>query len=140
MFNEILYSEKKPTEIKAKVNSYLLKCKKIFDQFDEKKQKECYLTLRKFARFYEVLLLVSSFEDPDLHKKYNFVNYLVPYLNVRGGGDGFTIDDKIKAEHFVQKNTGTHKQKIKAAPDVKLAMTSIKLTDDEEKKLSIHMH
>jgi type I restriction enzyme R subunit len=84
-------------------------------------------------------LLVSSFEDPDLHKKYNFVNYLVSYLNVRGGGDGFTIDDKIKAEHFVQKNTGTHKQKIKAAPDVKLAMTSIKLTDDEEKKLSIHM-
>ncbi|MBR3352731.1 MAG: hypothetical protein IKG35_11510, partial [Erysipelotrichaceae bacterium] len=45
-------------------------------------------------------------------------------------------DDKIKAEHFVQKNTGTHKQEIKPQPNVKLAMTEINLTEDEEKKLS----
>ena len=37
---------------------------------------------------------------------------------------------------FVQKNTGTHKQKVKAQPNVKLAMTEINLTEDEEKKLS----
>lgn len=135
-FNEILYSEKKPTEIKAKVNSYLLKSKKIFDKFDEKKQKECHLTLRKFVRFYEFLLLVSSFEDTDLHKKYNFVGYLVPYLRISSGGTGFNLDDKIKAEHFVQKNTGTHSKPVEAKPDVALAMTSINLTEDEEKKLS----
>lgn len=135
-FNEILYSEKKPAEVKAKVNSYLLRCKKIFDDFDEKKQKECYLTLRKFVRFYEFLVLVSSFEDVKLHKKYNFVSYLVAYLQVNAGGNGFNLDDKIKADGFVQKNTGTHKQKIESQPNVKLAMTEINLTEDEEKKLS----
>ena len=135
-FNDVLYSDQKPAEIKAKVNSYLLKSKKLFECFDEKKQKECYLTLRKFVRFYEFLLLVSSFEDVDLHKKYNYVSYLISYLKVKSDGTGFNLDDKIKAEHFVQKNTGTHKQEIKPQPNVKLAMTEINLTEDEEKKLS----
>ena len=135
-FNDILYAEKKPSDIKAKVNSYLLRSKKIFDSFDEKKQRECYLSLRKFVRFYEFLLLVSSFEDPDLHKKYNFVSYLLSYLKVNNGGTGFDLDDKIKADNFMQKNTGTHKEKVKAQPNVKLAMTAINLTEDEEKKLS----
>ena len=135
-FNEILYSEKKPTEIKAKVNSYLLRCKKIFDKFDEQKQRECYLTLRKFVRFYEFLVLVSSFEDENLHKKYNFASYLISYLKVNDAGNGFSLDDKIKAENFAQKNTGTHKKEITAQPNVKLAMTEINLTEDEEKKLS----
>ena len=102
-FNDVLYSEKKTSDIKAKVNSYLLRSKKIFDALDETTQKECYLSLRKFVRFYEFLLLISSFEDVDLHKKYNFINYLLAYLQVRGGGNGFNIDDKIKAEHFVRK-------------------------------------
>ena len=135
-FNDILYSEKKPTEIKAKVNSYLLRCKKIFDKFDEKKQRESYLTLRKFVRFYEFLLLVSSFEDPDLHKKYNFVSYLISYLRVNNPGNGFNLDDKIKAENFRQDKTGTHQKEIESQPNIKLAMTEINLTEDEEKKLS----
>ena len=135
-FNTVLYSEKKPAEIKAKVNSLLLRSKKLFDKFDEKKQRECYLTLRKFVRFYEFLILVSSFEDAELHKKYNFVSYLIGYLRVSNAGTGFSLDDKIKAEGFIQKRTGTHKEEIKPQPNVKLAMTEINLTEDEEKKLS----
>ena len=135
-FNDILYSESKPTEIKAKVNAVLQRSKKLFEKFDEKKQRECYLTLRKFIRFYEFLLLVSSFEDVELHKKYNFVSYLVAYLRVKDSGTGFSIDDKIKADGFVQKNTGTQHREIKPQPNVKLAMTEINLTEDEEKKLS----
>lgn len=135
-FNDVLYSEKKPAEIKAKVNSFLLRSKKLFDKFDEKKQRECYLTLRKFIRFYEFLILVSSFEDKELHKKYNFISYLIGYLRVSNSGTGFSLDDKIKAEGFVQKHTGTHKEEIKPQPNVKLAMTEINLTEDEEKKLS----
>ena len=137
LFNDILYSEKKTAEIKAKVNSYLLKSKKIFDTFDESRQRECYLALRKFTRFYEFLLLVSSFEDVDLHKKYNYISYLVSYLKVKSSGTGFNLDDKIKADGFVQKNTGTHHSKITPNPNVKIAMTSINLTEDEEKKLSV---
>ena len=136
LFNEILYSGKTSTEIKAQVNSYLLKSKKVFEKLDEKEQRECYLTLRKFIRFYEFLLLVSSFEDADLHKKYNYINYLVAYLRVKNSGVGFSLDDKIKADGFVQKNTGEHKKHVDPKPEIRLAMTSINLTEDEEKKLS----
>ena len=136
IFNDVLYSGEKTTDIKAKVNAYLLKSKKLFDQFDEIKQRECYLTLRKFVRFYEFLLLISSFEDVDLHKKYNYVNYLVSYLRVKSDGNGFNLDDKIKADGFVQKNTGTHKKKVESKPDVRLPMAEINLTEDEERRLS----
>ncbi len=135
-FNDLFYGELTTTERKAKVNSYLLKSKKEFEKFDEKKQRECYLTLRKFVRFYEFLLLISSFQDVDLHKKYNYISYLVSYLRVRSDGNGFNLDDKIKATGFVQKNLGTKKKEIKPQPNIALAMTSINLTEDEEKKLS----
>lgn len=135
-FNDLFYSELTLAERKAKVNSYLLKSKKIFEKNDETKQRECYLTLRKFVRLYEFLLLISSFEDVDLHKKYNYVNYLLAYLRVRDSGNGFDLDDKIKASGFFQKNLGTKKKEVQPNPNIALAMTSINLTEDEEKKLS----
>lgn len=135
-FNDALYSKMKSAERKIAVNSYLQKSKKLFDKFDEKKQRECYLTLRKFIRFYEFLLLVSSFEDIEIHKKYNYINYLVSYLKIRGGGQGFDLDDKIKADNFVQKNQGTNKGNVEPNPNIKLPVSEINLTEDEEKKLS----
>ena len=135
-FNDLFYSELTAAERKAKVNSFLLKSKKVYERFDDIKQRECYLTLRKFVRFYEFLLLVSSFEDTDLHKKYNYVNYLIAYLRVRDSGNGFNLDDKIQASGFVQKNLGTKRREVQSKPDIALAMTSINLTEDEEKKLS----
>ena len=107
--------------------------------FDEKKQRECYLTLRKFVRFYEFLLLISSFKDTnvDLYKKYKFITYLISYLKVNSAGNGFELDDKIRADVFYQKYTGTTKKVIEAKPEVKLPMTDIILTDDEKKELSV---
>lgn len=136
-FNEIFYSVDNAIELKAKVNSFLLKSKKMFDKFDEVVQRECYLAIRKFNRFYEFLLLVSTFEDVELHKKYNFLSYLVPYLKAGNGGPGFNLDDKIAADGFRQKKTGEHKGNITPRPEVKLAMTQINLTEDEEKRLSV---
>lgn len=135
-FNEKLYSDIKNSEKKASLNGYLQTSKKIFDTFDEKKQKECYLTLRKFVRFYEFLLLVSSFEDVDLHKKYKFITYLLSYLRITTGGEGFDLDNKIKADGFYQKNLGTSKKQQTSSPYIKLPVTEINLTEDEEKRLS----
>ena len=82
------------------------------------------------------MCIVSNFEDVELHKKYNFIKYLVAYLRVKDTGTGFSISDKIKADGFVQKCTGTNKREILSKPEVELPMTGINLTDDEEKKLS----
>ena len=56
-----------------------------------------------FVRFYEFLLQVSCFEDADLHKKYNFITYLLAYINIKHPGGGYNLDGKIKATNFVQK-------------------------------------
>lgn len=53
--------------------------------------------LRRFVRYYEFLLQASSFEDVELHKKYNFISYLLSYLNISHSGSGFDITGKIKA-------------------------------------------
>lgn len=135
-FNEKLYADIKNADKKASLNSYLQAAKKKFDLFDEKKQRECYLTLRKFVRFYEFLLLVSSFEDVDVHKKYKFITYLLSYLRVDSGGGGFNLDDKIKADGFYQKNLGTVKKEQTSSPYIRLPLTEINLTEDEERKLS----
>lgn len=138
-FNGHLYKNPITKDDRAKLNYYLVKAKKVFDEVsDEKKQKEIYLTLRHFVRFYEFLIQVSCFEDVNLHKKYNFMSYLVSYLQVRHSGGGFSLKDKITATNFVQKKKGTvNNPKIQANPVVKLPTAdSFVLTEDKEKRLS----
>lgn len=137
-FIEVLHDPNKTdAEKRTTVNGCLQRAKKRYDRFDEKRQRECYLTLRKFVRFYEFLLLISSFEDVDLHKKYKFLTYLVSYLKVNTGGNGFNLDDKIRADGFYQKLTGTTTPTIQPKPEVRLPMADINLTEDEEKELSV---
>ena len=135
-FVEALKSDEGITEKKAVLNGCIQRSKKEFDRLSEKNQKEFYLTLRKFVRFYEFLILVSTYSNEDVHKKYKYIDYLLSYLRIRKSGAGFDLTDKIKADGFYQKKLGTSSGTIVADPKVKLPMTEINLTEDEEKKLS----
>lgn len=67
--NDFFYDKDLTDSKKAEKITYLLsKAKKEFNKLDEVDQEECYLTMRKFVRFYEFLLQVSLFNDTDLHK------------------------------------------------------------------------
>ena len=60
------------------------------------------------------LLQVSSFEDVEIHKKYNFISYLLAYISIKNPGAGFDLTGKIQATKFVQKeNTRTQRMKNK---------------------------
>lgn len=136
-FNNLLYGQKS-AEQKQKLNAYLAKSKKKFDVLDIKQQRKAYITVRRFVRFYEFLILATSFEDVTLHKKYNYSSYLVSYLSVRSSGNGFSLEDKINATNFSQnKGKTVVKSDIKANPNIKISTAdALSLTDDEEKKLS----
>lgn len=139
LFNDHLYKKPITNEDRAKLNYYLEKSKKVFDTVkDEKQQREIYLTLRRFVRFYEFLIQVSCFEDTELHKKYNFMSYLLSFLQVKHGGAGFSLKDKITATNFVQKRKGTvTNPTIQPNPAVKLPTAeTFVLSEDKEKKLS----
>ena len=72
--NEILYSEKVTSKQKQRLTFFLQKSKKLLDHYDYDDQREAVATMRSFVRYYEFLLQVSSFEDTELHKKYNFLH------------------------------------------------------------------
>lgn len=137
--NEIFYSKTySENQKEEKITYYLSKAKKNFEKLDVNDEREAYMTLRKFVRFYEFLLQVSSFNVVDLHKKYNFIVWLLPYLKIGKPGDGFDLKGMIQASNFYQKKMSEIKKaKIDADPYVNLPTAeTFNLTDDEEKRLS----
>ena len=107
------------------------------NQFNEDHQRAFTKNCRGFVRLYEFLSMASSFGDPELHKKYVFVNLLLTYLVV-GNSGGISLKDKIQATNFVQESQGDkgNKQRHASAPNVKLSGADVGLTVDEVKHLS----
>ena len=136
--NELIYKEKQTAKEKQKLTYLFQKAKKQVDKLDIEDHNEFVMLMRKFARFYEFLLQATSFEDVEIHKKYNFINFLLAYINIIHPGGGFNLDGKINATRFVQKQTGEHKQsKVKSDPITKLPTAdNFILTPDKEQKLS----
>lgn len=136
--NNILYSEKVTSKQRQRLSFFLQKSKKLLDHYDNDAQHECVGVMRSFVRFYEFLLQVSCFEDVELHKKYNFVSYLLSFVNMRNPGGGFNLDGKIRASNFIQKKGEEHTaSSMVASPVVKLPTAEhFGLTEDKEKRLS----
>ncbi|MFR8873605.1 MAG: type I restriction endonuclease subunit R [Oscillospiraceae bacterium] len=107
--NEILYAEKVTGKHrKQRLTFFLQKSKKLLDHYEYEEQREAVAAMRSFVRYYEFLLQVSCFEDVELHKKYNFIAYLLAYINIKHPGAGFNLDGKIKASNFIQKKGEEH--------------------------------
>ena len=136
--NELLYKPNISSKDKQKLTFYFKRSKNMIEQYDLLKQHEIVGNMRHFIRFYEFLLQVSCFEDVDLHKKYNFMTYLLSYINIKHPGGGFNLDGKIKATNFVQKKAEEHSQSMLVAkPVVKLPTAeSFGLTEAKEERLS----
>lgn len=136
--NKLLYKEKITAKEKQKLTFMFQKSKKEIEKLDELEQKECIVTMRRLVRFYEFLIQVSCFEDVEIHKKYNYISFLLAYVNIKHPGTGYNLDGKITAMNFVQKKTGENKKsKIKSNPVAKLPTADkFILTEDKEEKLS----
>lgn len=136
--NYLLYKEKIDSKDKQKLAFYFKRSKNMIESYDLLKQHEIIILMRHFVRFYEFLLQVSCFEDVELHKKYNFITYLLAYINIKHPGGGYNLDGKIKATNFVQKKLEEHaKSDLVAQPIVKLPNAeSFGLTEDKEERLS----
>ena len=136
--NKILYAAKVTGKQKQRLTFFLQKSKKLLERYEYNDQRECVAVMRRFVRFYEFLLQASSFEDTELHKKYNFIAYLLAYVNIRHPGGGFNLDGKILASNFGQKKVSEHSApNLVANPIVKLPTAEdFGLTEDKEKRLS----
>lgn len=138
-FNAILYMPNIGSKEKRTLEFLLQKSKKNIESDRTNEQtNEIILTINHFIRLYEFLLQVSCFEDKELHKKYNFLNYLQSYLKIKRHGGGFSLKGKIQATKFAQKKIETHQNiKINPNPIVKLPVAEqIVLTPQKTERLS----
>ena len=137
-FNKVLYESAHTAKDKKQMTFYLQKAKHVLDGFEEEKRTQVALDIRRFIRFYEFLLQASCFEDVELHKKYNFLSYLIAYIRINHGGGGYNLDGMIAASEFVQKKGKEHKKSnISASPVVKLPTAyDIVLAPAKEERLS----
>jgi len=136
--NELLYKSNISSKDKQKLTFYFKRAKNMIEAYELIKQHEIVALMRHFIRFYEFILQVSCFEDVELHKKYNFMTYLLAYINIKHPGGGFNLDGKIKATNFVQKKIDEQKKpELVAKPVVELPNAdSFGLTEAKEERLS----
>ena len=137
--NNMFYDEKSSVSNKeTQIVFFLSKAKKQFSQFDDKTKAEVHSLMKRFVRFYEFLIQVSNFEDIQLHKKYNFICWLLPYIKIGRTGYGFNLNGKIQASNFYQKKGEEHiKNTIVPAQAINLPVADkFNLSEDEEKRLS----
>lgn len=133
-FNEYLYQEKRSAKDKAKMWSLLDKSLQIINKHPDLEKLEVRSTIKRFIRFYSFLIQATCFESVDLHKKYNFLTYLVKEIEVGGSGNDFDIADKITASNFEQKKTGEKTAEIESKPEVELPKPNEVFFDEQVKK------
>ncbi len=133
-FNEYLYQEKRTAKDKAKMWSLLDKSLQIINKFGPLEKMEIRATIKRFIRFYSFLIQATCYENVDLHKKYNFLSYLVKEIEIGGGGNDFDIADKITASNFKQKKTGEQTREIESKPEVDLPKPNEVFFDEAAKK------
>lgn len=136
--NDLLYKDNISAKEKKRITFIFQKTKKNGEKLSYDEQKEFVTMMRKFVRFYEFILQASCFEDVELHKKYNFISFLLAYINIKHPGSGYNLDGKINAMNFVQKKKEEHiKPRIKSDPVTKLPTAeNFVLSEDKVQKLS----
>lgn len=135
-FNSYLYQETRSTRDKQRMWLLLDKALKNITRRPEKEQMEIKKDIKSFLKGYCFLIQATAYENVELHKRYNFLSYLVKELNPGGGGNNFDIADKITVSDFRQKKLEEHKEEeIEAKPDVKIKKPKPASLEEQQKKL-----
>lgn len=134
-FNVFLYQPTRNFNDKKKMWSLLDKSKRLFDKKTHEDQVKISGTIRNFLKGYCFLIQATCYENIDLHKKYNFLQYLIKEINVGGSGNDFDIADKITVSGFRQEQTGKHTDAIiESSPEVSIKKPREALPEITQKK------
>lgn len=138
-FNQFLYQEKRSSREKQKMVALLNKGYDRIKRFDEKDQLSIRRVIRSFIRMYTFLIQATAYQNEMLHERYNYLQSLVKMIDVRLGGNDFTIADKIVVDYMKHKQTGyfTSSPELENDPELKLPKPNLtSITDEQEKRLS----
>jgi type I restriction enzyme R subunit len=137
-FNEYLYQEKRSSKDKERMESLLDKALRLVYKRPVEEQYEIKAAIRGFLRFYCFLIQATCFEDIDLHKKYNFLSYLIKEIEITSGGNDFDIADKITVSFRKPEKSGEVTKSVWAAePEIEYPVPgAVFIGPDERKRLS----
>lgn len=134
-FNNYLYQPKRTGRDKEKMWSLLDAAARRILAKKELEQESILKTVHRFLKGYRFIIQATAYENLELHKRYNFLQYLVREIHVGGGGNNFDIADKITVSDFRQEKTGTHKAaNIEAKPEVKIKKPKAVTVEEQQKK------
>ena len=138
-FNQFLYQEKRLSREKQKMVALLNQGYDRVKRFDEKEQLSIRKVIRGFLRMYTFLIQATAYQNEVLHERYNYLQSLVKMIDVRLGGNDFTIADKIVVDYMKHKQTGSFRavSELEYHPELTLPKPSLSdVSGDQEKRLS----
>ena len=138
-FNQFLYQEKRSSREKQKMVALLNQGYDRVKRFDEKEQLSIRKVIRGFLRMYTFLIQATAYQNEVLHERYNYLQSLVKMIDVRLGGNDFTIADKIVVDYMKHKQIGSFRavSELEYHPELTLPKPSLSdVTGEQEKRLS----
>ncbi|WP_314828844.1 DEAD/DEAH box helicase family protein [Streptococcus cristatus] len=137
-YNQFLYQEKRSSRDKQKMLALLTNGYARVQRFDEKEQVNIRKVIRGFLRMYTFLIQATAYQNELLHERYNYLQDLVKMIDVRLGGNDFTIADKIVVDYMKHKQTGFYTvAELEGNYSVTLNKPNLSnVSEEQEKKLS----
>lgn len=84
---------------------------------------------------YCFLIQATCYENIDLHKRYNYLSYLVKELDIKGGND-FDVADKITVSGFKQEQSGEMTNpEMESKPEIRMATPKPAQPEAEQLKM-----
>jgi type I restriction enzyme R subunit len=119
-FNDLLYLPKRTAKQKQRMWALLDNAAREVRKKNTEEQFAIRTTIRRFLKSYCFLIQATCYENVELHKRYNYLSYLVKELDIKGGND-FDIADKITVSGFEQKQIGVMANpEVESKPELKM--------------------
>jgi type I restriction enzyme R subunit len=133
-FNDLLYLPSRTSKQKQRMWTLLDKAAREVARMPLEERLAVRTTIRRFLRAYCFLIQATCYENVDLHKRYNFLSYLVKELDV-GSGNDFDIADKVTVSDFVQRQEGeVSNPPIEAKPELRMKAPKPAVVEKEQLK------
>ena len=134
-FNDLLYLPKRTSKQKQRMWALLDKAVREVGKKTTDGQFAVRGTIQSFLRSYCFLIQATCYENIDLHKRYNYLLYLVKELTISGGND-FDVADKITVTDFEQRETGRYTTtEIEANYEIKMKVPKPATPEVEQMKM-----
>ena len=134
-FNNYLYKEKRSAKDKQNMWVLLDSAAKKIALKTELEQISILKNIRKFIKGYGFLIQATAYENIELHKRYNFLTYLINEIHISGGGNNFDIADKITVSDFRQEKTSEHTgMELNSNPKVTIKKPNPVIVEEEQRK------